>query len=103
MNKIKYGDLLFAILMAAALLALFLAYEYSQKPGVNMPLPAAALPVPPSEAGPENISTTSSSGGASLKKENVVIKPKKKRKKRVSRLREPGEALLGGAAPDAGR
>lgn len=99
MNKIKYGDVLFAVLMAAALLALFLAFEYRRKAVVSLPLPAAtvALPLPPPETGAEAINKKRVSGAGSIKK-SAGVKPKAKRKKRVSRLRDPGEALIGGAS-----
>ena len=98
MNRIKLNDLTLAILLLAALLSLFFAFRYGGVFGGNRVLPAA----PPAVIPELKVVKPPSApvDAASLKKRVRKERPEEKRKKRVSTLREPGEAFIGGISED---
>jgi hypothetical protein len=93
MDKLNPRKLVLAGLLLAALLSLLFALRYGGRPANPAPPePAAAaqaLKEPPQPA-----------RAAAVKKKRPARKPAKKRYKRVSPLRDPGEALLGGDNKD---
>jgi hypothetical protein len=98
MDKMKISPLVLAALLLAALLSLFLAYRYGGRTAANPAAPAApAAAAPPARAVKALPPPT---GGAAAVKRRTAKKPVRKRDKRVSALRDPGEALMGGVSRD---
>jgi len=96
MDNTKLRKIVLLALLLAALLSLFFASRHRGRPAVPPAAPAAAegkeLRIAPKPAVPK--------AAANRRKRALVKKPEEKRMKRISTLREPGEALLGGIGQD---
>ncbi|MDD5209155.1 MAG: hypothetical protein PHV36_07195 [Elusimicrobiales bacterium] len=105
MDRIKFGLMVLAALIIAALLTLFfqkrdvyLRWTLPAAPAGNIAEPAMPAVEPVKEK--KRVLKQSAAGPGLSKAAAAAGKPGKKRKKRVSPLREPGEALGGGVRLD---
>lgn len=96
MKPAKLKALVFAALVLACLLILFFAYRYCGRSGAGSAAPPAAEVSPAKPAVRAVIVKKNIRGKIAAKKGEGFKKPGGRRKPRVSRLREPGEALGGG-------
>lgn len=91
MAKLELRTLVLLFLLLASLISLFLFVRTGARTAVTSVSPAApqAAEVLPAPAPP-----------AAVRKRKAARKPEPKRYKRVSTLRDPGEALIGGVSRD---
>lgn len=95
MDKLNLRTFVLLGLLLAALISLFFALKYGVRPANPVPPAAPAAAVPQAVKAP-----VLPVSGAAAGKRRRAKKPEVKRYKRVSTLRDPGEALIGGVSRD---
>ena len=103
MNKKRLFALVLAALVLAALLILLLASREGRRYGETPPAPDNTFVGPPLPSAADleaerkvRMRNAAAKAERLRKAEAAAVKPVKRRKKRVSRLREPGDAMGGG-------